>query len=245
MLLDLFWRRKKSVFVDEEDAPEEELVLDAGTKLLPPVRRRLDTDMPVEVLGRNAEVLFNARIIAGNDVRLTLGRLPGALSFKPLVVDEPVVLKAYDTTQEHVHVHGTILKSSVTEIVIRDWSIGERITNRDGARLPLSVPGQLYELSDKYRKHPRECFLSDLSLSGARISTSEELAVGDEFNLNFEVLKDDGRITCHAQVVWVTVVDMNLYEYGLLFAQLEGWRAHSLEESFVALRESIARKTHS
>ena len=233
---------RKAEYVD--DGPPEKLEFDDDySDTLVPVRRKLDTGMPLEVLGADSKVLFNARIVTGNEIRLTLGRLPGELSFKIVPVGEPITLLAYDTSEEHVRVNGTVIESSVTKLVIKDWSIVDRVSKRDSARLPLAVPAQLYALTDKYRAHPKECTLVDLSLTGARISSTEELNVGDEYNLSFEVIKDDGKNTCHVQVVWATSADGTLYEYGLLFAQLQGYRHHNLELSLQALKENIVKKT--
>lgn len=233
------WRREKSQ--SETPAPAAETEVEHGISTF--VKGRLNDGMPVDILDDDGSVLCSGRIVQGSYSVLTLGRLPGGLGFKRLEIGREVMLLAYNVDMIRVRLTAHVMESTATRIMFNDWALCDSTSNREDPRIPLDIAGEIFDRKDYRHQAIRRCRIVDLSLSGARLQSIEQFDAGDEFQLRFEVLKNDGKITCYSQVVWVTSKDGTNFEYGILFAEMERWKRHALEESLKTLQTELIRKT--
>ena len=248
MLLDFLFRRRRH---DYDEEPESHVSsVDTGQDVEPHdisafVSSRLNEKMPINILTDGDEVLFSGRIVKGSQSCLELGRLPGALSFKILDTGSTVTFMAYNVDLIKVRVRATVSESTATRLILKEWGLQETPAKRGAPRLPMNMQAKMYALEDVRMTEGHDCTITDLSLTGACITSTEELAVGDQFRLRFEVFKGDGANTCHAQVVWMKSTDGLNFTYGLLFAELDRWKRHNLEMSLEDLLRQLERKTAS
>lgn len=243
-MFDFLFRRKKETTPaapaqgDPFDAP-----IDGEVEGSPYIIKRLDSGMPIEILGEDSSTLCRGRILEENNLRLVIGRLPGDMALAVLPQGSTVTFTAYNRDTEYVRVTATVIESSIMKLYLRDWDLEENISKRRAKRFPLDIEAKLFALEDTKLKRARECRIRDLSETGARVTTNANIEVGEAIRLQLEIFPGDGRIFLPGQVVWCSMLEVNSKEFGVVFAELDNRKVRDLRASLSVVKEKIMRAT--
>lgn len=208
------------------------------------VTRRLNHKLPVKIIEKSGNVLSRCIITAGDSNTLVLSRLPGDLTLPKFGAGDRLMLMAHTTDLDSVRVVGQVTESSITRCILNHWDTVDKTSMRSEVRLPVDS-GFCTIIDKKPGRSERtyDCSIVDISLTGAHIVSSLKLGKGDVILLRFEILKDDGALTCRGQIVWDKCVTEGEYHYGVVFEEMSGWKRHELSISLDLLRQNLERRT--
>ena len=182
----------------------------------------LHNNMTVSVETAEGAELFRGRITgyADGDTEMTLERLPRALSFRILDLGAGVVLRVCDEEMQQYILKGTVKESTRLICRFKDVKMKPIEETREGFRLTMRSPAELFYMSDEKRSNPEDCTLVDISTGGACLE-SEYLHAEDEV-LRLKVkLEDYVPMEFVGEIIRVLEYTPGRFRYGFLFAQLK------------------------
>lgn len=242
-ILSFFFRK------DEDDEDNEELLQETEEQ---PRRAPLQPEtspteevyegMQLDVKTRDGEPLLTGRVTDFSSDTLTLGRLPGELSFRVAPVETAVSLIGYDKRLMPICLSGVIQESGRTILRLKDLKYEHLTEHRDNFRLPFTAPVSLYRPTDERLRNPEECTLVNISTGGCCVQ-SEYVHMEDEVLRIRIKLEDYAPLNFLGQVVRGVEYAPGQYRYGILFAQLTEQEITALNKTLYNLQMGIKR-TH-
>lgn len=182
---------------------------------LPDLRR----DMAVEILGEDDQVELSGAITEIKRREISLGRLPGGLSFKIYEPGTSVIIQGRDSKLQQFYIRAVVAESSRIHIKLTDLEQEERENLRDNFRLTLNAPISVYSYADERMQRPEECVLVDISVGGCCISSEYLHGEGEVLRLRIK-LQDYATMNLVGEIIRVTEHRRNDIRCGILFAQL-------------------------
>ncbi|MBD5162855.1 MAG: PilZ domain-containing protein [Oscillibacter sp.] len=198
--------------------------------------------MQLDVTTKEGEPLLSGRVTEFSSDTLTLGRLPGELSFKVTPAETAVSLIGYDKRLMPICLSGVVEESGRTILRLKNLKIEHLAEHRDNFRLPFTAPVSLYRLSDERLRNPEECTLVNISTGGCCVQ-SEYVHVEDEVLRIRVKLEDYAPLSFLGQVVRCVEHTPGQYRYGILFAQQTEQEITALNKTLYNLQMGI-KKTH-
>lgn len=235
-------------FRDDEDDEEAEALLQE-TGQLPQYTQsetapigELYEGMHLDVMTREGAPLLSGRVTEFYSDTLTLGRLPGELSFKLSPVGAAVSLSGYDRRLIPISLSGIVQESGRTIFRLKNLKVEHHAEHRDNFRLPLTSPVSLYRSDDEHQRNPEECTLVNISTGGCCVQ-SEYVHMEDEVVRIRVKLEDYAPLNFLGQVVRCVEHAPGVFWYGILFAQLTEQEITALNKTLYNLQMGI-KKTH-
>lgn len=233
---------------DDEDESQDQL-----WEVDQPPRRRLSQPetaptgelyegMPLDVMTREGEPLLSGRVIEFSSDSLTLGRLPGELSFKIAPVEAAVGLSGYDRRLIPLSLSGIVQESGRTVLRVKNLKVEHHVEHRDNFRLPFTTPVSLYRSDDERQRNPEECTLVNISTGGCCVQ-SEYIHAEDEVLRIRVKLEEYAPLNFVGQVVRCVEHAPGVFWYGILFAQLTEQEITALNKTLYNLQMGI-KQTH-
>lgn len=229
---------------DEDD--EEELMQDPASQ---PSRRsdsaptgELYEGMRLDAISRDGDPLLSGRVISRTEDTLTLGRLPGELSFKTATIGTTVSLSGYDKKLIPICLSATVQESGRTVFKVKNLKVESHSESRDTFRLPFNAPVSLYRKDDEHLRNPEHCTLVNISTGGCCVE-SEYVHMEDEVLRVRIKLEEYSPLNFLGQIVRCSEHRPGKYWYGILFAQLTEKETDALNRTLFNLQMGI-RETH-
>ena len=198
--------------------------------------------MHLDVMTREGEPLLSGRVIEFSSDSLTLGRLPGELSFRIVPVEAAVSLSGYDRRLIPLSLSGAVQESGRTIFRLKNLKVEHHVEHRDNFRLPFTTPVSLYRSDDERQRNPEECTLVNISTGGCCVQ-SEYVHMEDEVLRIRVKLEDYAPLNFLGQVVRCVEHSPGQFWYGILFAQLTEQEITSLNKTLYNLQMGI-KQTH-
>lgn len=229
---------------DEDDEDSEELLQETEQQPQPETAPAGDLyeGMHLDVVTREGEPLLTGRVTDFSSDTLTLGRLPGELSFKVAPVETAVSLNGYDKRLIPICLSGVVQESGRTILRLKNLKFEEHIEHRDNFRLPFTAPVSIYRPGDERMRNPEECTLVNISTGGCCVQ-SEYVHMEDEVLRIRIKLEDYAPLNFLGQVVRVVEHAPRQFRYGILFAQLTEQEITALNKTLYNMQMGIKR-TH-
>lgn len=232
----------KNVDDDEED---EDLLEEEEAPRKPTARSsslsQLYEGMRLDVFKDN-KLLLSGQITKCSGDKLTLNRLPGALSFKICPLEANVNLRGYDKMLVPINLSGSVEESTRISFKVKELKVQTHDEVRDNFRLPYSAPVSLYREDDTRLRNPEECQLVDISTGGCGIE-SEYIHMEDEVVRVRIKLEDYAPLNFLGQIVRCSDSEGGKFRYGILFAQLTDQEISTLNKTLYNLQMGV-RDTH-
>ena len=205
---------------DEDEEDEEELLEEESKK---PAEQsssitQLYEGMRLDVF-KDGKLLHSGQVTSRNDDKLTLSRLPGALSFKTCPLDADITLRGYDKRLVPINLAGSVEESSRVIFKVKNLRIQTHAEVRNNFRLPYSAPASLFREDDERFHNPEECQLVDISTGGCGIESEYVHLEDDVVRIKIK-LESYAPLTFLGQIVRCVECDNGKFRYGILFAQL-------------------------
>lgn len=194
--------------------------------------------MRLDVATKEGGVQLIGRIVERDADSLTLGRLPGELSFKILTLNSTVYLNGYDKKLVPISLSATVEESTRTALKVKNLKVENHAEGRDNFRLPYSTPITIYRRDDEQLRNPEHCQLVNISTGGCCIQ-SEYVHVEDEVIRIHMKLDDYAPLKFLGQVVRCSNQVHGHFNYGILFAQLTEQEITSLNKTLYNLQMGI------
>lgn len=232
---------------DEED--EDELLEEEQPhQPVQPVRSetaptgQLFEGMRLDAMTKDGIPILTGRITQLTEDTLTMGRLPGDLSFKVVPINSSVSLNGYDKKLIPISLSAVVSESTRTVFSLKDLKVESHSENRDTFRLPYTAPVSLYRKEDDHYKNPEECQLVNISTGGCCVE-SEYIHMEDEV-LRIRVKLDEyAPLNFLGQIVRCVEHSPGKFWYGVLFAQLTEQETASLSKTLYNLQMGV-KQTH-
>lgn len=219
---------------DEQPLPEET----ASKADIPAFNR----GMPIEILKDFDTVLFSGRLSSISATELTIERIPGEMSFPFCEAGSEVLIRGYDIKVNPIILSAKIVRSSLIECVLGDWQASNYDNHRKGTRYPLDTPADIFALDDTRLSRPQPCQVVNISTGGACILSERSYKMGQTLRLWVEITEKSGHSAYLCQVVRITQRKEDLYEYGLLFAQLDTKKINNLMRDIQDIQKDTEKK---
>lgn len=233
-------------FFSNESEDENEALEKAAEELIPKPENapagELFVGMRLDVMTKEGEPLLSGRVTELADDSLTMGRLPGELSFKISTLGVTVSLSGYDRRLIPICLSGTVQESSRTAFKLKNLKIEHHTENRDNFRLPVTAPVSLYRREDDRLRNPEHCTLINISTGGCCVQ-SEYIHMEDEVLRIRVKLEDYAPLNFLGQIVRCVERTPGQFWYGILFAQLTEQEITSLNKTLYNLQMGI-KETH-
>ena len=231
----------KSLFSSEPDEEPKTALLPVDEPSRQPESAptgELFEGMRLEVMNKEGDPLLSGRVIEFTPETITLGRLPGELSFKISNLGTEVSLSGYDKKLIPLCLSATVQESTRISFKVKNVRVERHSENRDNFRLPYSTPVNLYRREDTQYKNPEECTLVNISTGGCCVQ-SEYIHMEDEV-LRIRVKLDDyAPLSFLGQVIRGVEHSPGQFRYGILFAQLTEQEITSLSKTLYNLQMGI------
>ena len=226
---------------EDEDQFEEEEELEVQAALRLPESAptgELFEGMRIDVATKEGEALLSGRIVERTADTLTLGRLPGELSFKISPLNTTVSLSGYDKKLIPISLSAVVEESTRTSFKLKELKVESHSENRDTFRLPYTAPVSIYRRDDEHFRNPEECTLINISTGGCCIQ-SEYVHMEDEVMRIRIKLEDYAPLNFLGQVVRCVERGRGQFWYGILFAQLTEQEITALNKTLYNLQMGI------
>lgn len=235
-----------SFFTRDDDDEEEELLEEEEEEQEESAPRQPDSSTPgelfdgmrLDVTSKEGDLLLTGRITQRTSDALTLGRLPGELSFKILTLNSSVKLNGYDKKLIPISLSAIVEESTRTALKVKNLKVESHEEGRDNFRLPYSTPITIYRRDDEQFSNPEQCQLVNISTGGCCIQ-SEYVHMEDEVIRIHMKLEDYAPMEFLGQVVRCSNQVRGLFNYGILFAQLTEPEITSLNKTLYNLQMGI------
>lgn len=235
-----FFTRNDDDDEDEDLLEEEEEEEEERVPRLPDnaTTGELFEGMRVDATSKEGELLLSGRITERTRDSLTLGRLPGELSFKILTLNSSIKLNGYDKKLIPISLSGVVEESTRTSLKLKNLKVESHEESRDNFRLPYSAPITIYRRDDEQLSNPEQCQLINISTGGCCIQ-SEYVHMEDEVIRIHIKLEEYAPLKFLGQVVRCSNQVRGLFNYGILFAQLSDPEITSLNKMLYNLQMGI------
>lgn len=194
--------------------------------------------MRLDAASKEGELLLTGRIVERSADSLTLGRLPGELSFKIITLNSTIYLNGYDKKLIPISLSATVEESTRTALKVKNLKMESHAESRDNFRLPYSTPITIYRRDDEQLRNPEHCQLVNISTGGCCIQ-SEYVHMEDEVIRIHMKLDDYAPLNFLGQVVRCSNQVRGQFNYGILFAQLTEPEITSLNKTLYNLQMGI------
>ena len=181
--------------------------------------------MRVNVMTKEGDPLLSGKITGLTSDTLTLGRLPGELSFKTATIGT-ICLSA------------TVQESGRTVFKVKNLKVESHSESRDTFRLPFNAPVSLYRKDDEHLRNPEHCTLVNISTGGCCVQ-SEYIHMEDEVLRIRVKLEDYAPLNFLGQIVRCMEHAPGQFWYGILFAQLTEQEITALNKTLYNLQMGI------
>ena len=234
-------------FLSRNDDDEDEELLEEDEEEQEEVRPRLPENatigelfegMRLDAVTKEGEILLTGRIVERKADSLTLGRLPGELSFKIIPLNSTISLNGYDKKLIPISLSATVEESTRTALKLKNLKVESHDESRDNFRLPYSAPITIYRRDDEQLKNPEHCQLVNISTGGCCIQ-SEYVHMEDEVIRIQMKLEEYAPMEFLGQVVRCSNQIRGQFKYGILFAQLTEPEITSLNKTLYNLQMGI------
>ena len=194
--------------------------------------------MRIDATTKEGDFLLTGRITERTNDTLTLGRLPGELSFKILTLNSSVKLNGYDKKLIPISLSAIVEESTRTALKLKNLKVESHEESRDNFRLPYTTPITIYRRDDEQLSNPEQCQLVNISTGGCCIQ-SEYVHMEDEVIRIHIKLEDYAPLKFLGQVVRCSNQVRGVFNYGILFAQLSEPEITSLNKMLYNLQMGI------
>ena len=233
-----------SFFSRDEDEEEEELEQEQSSTLVLGRQQEsaptgeLFEGMRIDVMSKEGDPLLSGRITECSEDNLTLGRLPGELSFKIAPLNTSVSLSGYDKKLIPICLSATVQESGRTVFKVKNLKVESHSESRDTFRLPFNAPVSLYRKDDEHLRNPEHCTLVNISTGGCCVQ-SEYIHMEDEVLRIRVKLEDYAPLNFLGQIVRCMEHAPGQFWYGILFAQLTEQEITALNKTLYNLQMGI------
>lgn len=179
----------------------------------------LNTGMAVDVMVESGETLNSGLITERRGREVTIGRKPGALSFKPGEIGSTLYVRGCDSRMTQFYLRAKVLESTRTMMKLGELEPEVRDNNRKNFRLAVNAPISIYYLNDERMERPENCVLVDISTEGCCIQSEYLHGEGEVLHLKIK-LDDYVAMDLIGEVIRVSDCGSNGFRCGILFAQL-------------------------
>lgn len=180
----------------------------------------ISKDMSIEVMGDSGQALNSGLVTSHSGRELSLGRHPGALSFKLCETGSTVFLRGCDSKMAQFYLRATVVESTRILMKLKDLEPAVQENQRDAFRLTVNVPISIYYFNDERCEHPEKCTLVDISTGGCCFMSEYLHGEGEVLRLKIK-LDDYVPMTFVGEVIRVDECGPNEFRCGILFAQLK------------------------
>ena len=194
--------------------------------------------MRVNVMTKEGDPLLSGKITGLTSDTLTLGRLPGELSFKTATIGTTVRLSGYDKKLIPICLSATVQESGRTVFKVKNLKVESHSESRDTFRLPFNAPVSLYRKDDEHLRNPEHCTLVNISTGGCCVQ-SEYIHMEDEVLRIRVKLEDYAPLNFLGQIVRCMEHAPGQFWYGILFAQLTEQEITALNKTLYNLQMGI------
>lgn len=177
-------------------------------------------EMPIEVVEKTGRVLNTGLITEHKGTDISIGRLPGGLSFRMCEPDSTVYVRGCDTKMTQFYLRATVVESTRTQMKLKDLEPEIHDNHREAFRLSVNVPISIYYLNDERFERPETCKLMNISTGGCCITSEYLHGEGEVLRLKIK-LDDYVPMDFVGEVIRVVECAPNEVRYGILFAQLK------------------------
>lgn len=184
-------------------------------------------EMPIEVVEKSGRVLNTGLITSHSAGELSMGRLPGGLSFKICQPDSTVYVRGCDNKMTQFYLRATVVESSRIQMKLKDLEPEVHDNHRDTFRLAVNTPISIYYMNDERFERPEACTLVDISTGGCCLQSEYLHGEGEVLRLKIK-LEDYVAMDFVGEVIRVVECGPKEFRYGILFAQLKKEEINSL-----------------
>ncbi len=203
-------RDQDYIFPEPEPVPEE-----PGVEL-----PNLGVDMSIEILDEAGHVMNTGLVVSCKGRDLTVGRKPGALSFKISEPESTVFIRGCDNKMTQFYLRAKVVESTRTLLKVTDLEPELHDNHRSNFRLAVNAPISIYYMNDERMERPEKCILVDISTEGCCIQTDYLHGEGEVLRLKVK-LEDYMAMDFVGEVIRVNDCGPNGFRCGILFAQLK------------------------
>lgn len=180
----------------------------------------LNVGMAVEVMEESGQSLNSGLITEYKDREVTIGRKPGALSFKLSEIGSTLFIRGCDSRMTQFYLRARVLESTRTTIKLGELEPEVRDNHRGNFRLAINAPISIYYLNDERMERPEKCILVDISTEGCCIQSEYLHGEGEVLHLKVK-LDEYVAMDFIGEVIRVNDCGANGFRCGILFAQLK------------------------
>lgn len=212
---------------DEEYLPAEPAPVQPALEDRPSDFPEFCNEMPIEVVEKTGRMLNTGLITAHSGAEISMGRLPGGLSFKICEPGSTVYIRGCDNKMSQFYLKSTVAESTRTLMRLKDLEPEVHENHRDAFRLSVNTPVSIYYLNDERFERPENCTLVDISTGGCCIVSEYLHGEGEVLRLKVK-LEDYVPMDFVGEVIRVVECSPREFRCGILFAQLKKEEINSL-----------------
>ena len=187
----------------------------------------LNVGMTIEVMEESGKVLNAGLITECRGRELSLGRMPGALSFKISEAGSTVFIRGCDNKMTQFYLRARVVECTRTLVKLDELEPEVRDNHRRNFRLAVNAPISIYYFNDERMERPEQCTLVDISTEGCCIQS--EYLHGEGEVLRLEIKLDEYvAMNFVGEVIRVSDCGASGFRCGILFAQLKKDEVESL-----------------
>ena len=180
----------------------------------------LNVGMPVEIMEESGQLQNTGLITEFKGREATIGRKPGALSFKVCEAGSTLFIRGCDNKMTQFYLRAKVEESTRTMIRLSELEPEVRDNNRRNFRLTVNAPISIYYLNDEHLERPEQCTLVDISTEGCCIQSEYLHGEGEVLHLKIK-LDEYVAMDFVGEVIRVNDCGANGFRCGILFAQLQ------------------------
>lgn len=180
----------------------------------------LNTGMSVELMEESGQLLNSGLITGRRGREISVGRKPGALSFKISEIGSSLFVRGCDSRMTQFFLRAKVLESTRTMIKLGELEPEIRDNHRRNFRLAINAPISIYYLNDERMERPEACILVDISTEGCCIQTEYLHGEGEVLHLKVK-LDEYVAMDFVGEIIRVNECGPNGFRCGVLFAQLK------------------------
>lgn len=184
-------------------------------------------EMPIEVVEKTGRMLNTGLITEHSGKEISMGRMPGGLSFKICQPGSTVYIRGCDNKMSQFYLRSTVVESTRTLMKLADLEPEVHDNHRDAFRLAVNVPISIFFFNDERCERPEKCTLVNISTGGCCIQSEYLHGEGEVLRLKVK-LEDYVAMDFIGEVIRVVECAPNEFRYGILFAQLKKEEINSL-----------------
>ena len=187
---------------------------------LPPNFPEICNEMPIEIVDQSGKVLNTGLVTEHKGTDISMGRMPGGLSFKICEPGSTVFVRGCDNNMLQFYLRATVVESSRILLQLKDLEPEVHDNLRDNFRLTVNAPIAIYYMTDERLERPEKCTLVDISTGGCCLQSEYLHGEGEVLRLKIK-LEDYVPMDFVGEVIRVIECGPNEFRYGILFAQLK------------------------